>query len=187
MKTLLCFFVSAVLFSFSVFAEESELYVSFGGVSFHHQKIEGVNFNEVHPGIGLEFVDTPVNSIPQMKYSVFGHYMVKDSFDTRAYWIGVAAFYRFEPIQSWQLDLGLGAIYLDKSIARWSSHDGSVEARQVTLTGNQQVLPMPYLGVNKRLEEGGWVKSIGVNLIHAPRISGHNEVSVTYLQAKISF
>ena len=58
---------------------------------------------------------------------------------------------------------------------------------QVRLLENQQFLPIPYIGVNKRFSDGFVISEVGVNLLHTPRISGVSEISATYLQVKVSF
>lgn len=177
-------FVVTLLLSLPVFAGESEVFYSLGGVSYHHQQIKGYDFNEVHPGFGAEYIGTMFEDVPKLKYSVFGHYMAKDSFNSSSYWTGVAGFYRFKPIGLWELDLGLGVVYLNKNLARWKRVDGKTEIR---LTGNQQVLPIPYIGVNKSFSENALIRKVGINVLHTPRISGVSEIAATYVQVKVSF
>ena len=182
-KSFMAFLVTLLL-SLPVFAGESEVFYSLGGVSYHHQKIEGYAFNEVHPGFGAEYIGTIFKDVSALKYSVLGHYMAKDSFESSAYWVGAAGFYRFEPFSSWELDLGLGVVYLNKNLARWKQVNGET---QIRLLENQRFLPIPYIGVNKRFSDGFVISKVGVNLLHTPRISGVSEISATYLQVKVSF
>jgi hypothetical protein len=85
--------VLAVFLSISVEATEGELFYSIGGMSYHHQKMEVMDFNEVHPGIGMEYTNViPFFSSQKVRYSILGHYMAKDSFKKSAFWAGIAGF-----------------------------------------------------------------------------------------------
>lgn len=76
--------------------------------------------------------------------------------------------------------MGLGAMYLNKKRVNWFERNDTTE---ITMVDSQTILPMPYVGINKRFDDS-FVRKIAVNVIHAPRVSGHNDIAVTYLQAK---
>lgn len=181
MRKLILFIM--MFFSFSVHAQEGEMFYSFGGISHHYQQVEDVSLNEVHLGFGLEYINTiSFLEMSKFKYSLFAHYMAEDSFNQPAYWFGAAGFYRFEPFQSWELDLGLGMMYLNKNRVTWFKRPNGM---MIEIVGNQQVLPMPYVGINKYFGQDSFLRKIAFNLIHAPSISGHNDISVTYVQMKL--